>query len=64
MLVVVMHVHVIDVDACKSSPCQNQGGCITLREAFRCDCNGDYVGATCSGKYCADLISVMCCIFH
>ena len=57
MLHVIIHVYVIDINACKSSPCHHDGGCVKLGKKFACTCQTEYVGITCSGMYCAILVS-------
>ena len=47
-----MYAHVIDLDPCKSTPCQHGGICGNSTQGFKCKCDGIlYEGRTCSGRY-------------
>ena len=37
-------------DACKSNPCQHNGRCDNTTGGFRCRCNEQHTGRTCSGS--------------
>uniref|UniRef100_H2XZ81 EGF-like domain-containing protein n=1 Tax=Ciona intestinalis TaxID=7719 RepID=H2XZ81_CIOIN len=37
-----------DIDECASSPCQNGGVCVNLKNKFRCDCPPNIQGTTCT----------------
>ena len=37
----------LDIDECKSSPCQNGGTCIDAVNSFKCNCRGGFQGKKC-----------------
>ena len=42
----------VDIDECKSSPCQNGGTCIDQVNTFECNCGAGFQGDSCEeGKY-------------
>ena len=42
--------HVVVVDNCASSPCQNGGSCRNAVNSFACICNRGFTGITCSAR--------------
>ncbi|XP_063000667.1 protein crumbs homolog 2 [Elgaria multicarinata webbii] len=38
----------VDIDECKSQPCQNGGSCVDLVNGYRCDCLAGYSGVECA----------------
>jgi len=49
-------VHVIELNACKSSPCENGGRCENTAQGFQCKCNANFVGVTCASMYYAIIV--------
>ncbi len=44
-------IHVLDLDECNSSPCENGGTCMDGAGQFTCQCKPGYTGDTCgTGK--------------
>lgn len=43
----------INVDDCASNPCQHNGTCTDLVNAFLCTCTPEFVGSTCAEPYCS-----------
>lgn len=41
----------IQIDSCRSNPCQNNATCINIADYFRCECTKDYVGEYCEREY-------------
>ena len=39
-----------DIDECESEPCQNNGNCTDLLDAFECTCAPGYTNTTCSAS--------------
>ena len=58
--ILTMNVYVIDLNACMSSPCENDGSCINTAHGFECKCKGNFKGLTCTRRY----YSNMFCNFH
>ena len=51
-----MYVYVIDLNACKSSPCENDGSCGNTGHGFQCKCIGNYKGLTCNRRYYSNVL--------
>ena len=52
----VINVHVIELNACKSSPCENRGRCEDTAQGFQCKCKDNFVGVTCARMYYAIIV--------
>jgi len=42
---------IVEYNACKSSPCKNEGICNKDGKEYTCTCSGHYEGKTCEGEY-------------
>ena len=50
-------IHILDIDECASSPCQNNGLCVNLRNRYRCLCPMPYIGRRCEiGEECNNFL--------
>ena len=54
-----LFVRVIDMDACKSRPCQNGGNCRATANGYECKCNGNFRGLTCARRYYTATVTYM-----